>query len=131
MVVLAVLHLGAILIAFAIAVPVAVRTLLVVALSASLSHALMRHAFRYGPRAVESLRLDAEGNLLLRFRARKEWRAATLGSCFVHRWVVLLSMRVVGRRLPITLVLAADAVEPGVFRRWRAALLALPRNPVA
>jgi hypothetical protein len=109
--------------------PVATRVPLVILLLASLSHAVMRHVLRVGPGAVEALRLDAEGELLLRFRGREEWCVATIRSRFVHRWMVLLSVRVAGRRLPTTLVLTADAVEPDVFRRLRAALLAPPRSP--
>ena len=127
--VLVFLHAGAAFILFAVALPTLARLLLVVLLIASLGHAIRRHALRYGSGAVDVVRVGPEPGLLLRYRGRKQWRAATIGSRFVHRWIVLLSARAAGRRLPTTLVLTADAIEPDVFRRLRAALLVPPRNP--
>jgi hypothetical protein len=69
--------------------------------------------------------------LSIRHDEQEPWSAVGIDSRFVHRWLVLLSLRVAGRRLPTTLVVAADAIEADVFRRLRAALLAPPRNPAA
>jgi hypothetical protein len=129
--VVSVIHVGAGLLLFVIAVPTAVRLALLAALILSLAHTLRQHAFRRRPGAIVALRLNDDGELSIRHDEQEPWSAAAIHSRFVHRWLVLLSLRVAGRRLPTTLVVAADAIEADVFRRLRAALLAPPRNPAA
>jgi hypothetical protein len=40
----------------------------------------------------------------------------------VHPWLTLMTLRLENRRWPLKLMIAADAVEPEPFRRWRVAL---------
>ncbi len=129
--ILVMLHLGAASLLFSVTIPLTVRAILLVAVTLSLVQVLMQHALRRGPGTIVALRLNEDGELLLQSGKRAPWRTAVIRRRFVHRRLVLLSMRVAGQRLPKTLVLAADAVEPDVFRRLRAALLVRPRNRAA
>ena len=129
-VVLGLLHLGAGVLLLVVPLPTLLRTALLVAALLSLIHVLTQHAFRRRSGSIVALRLNNDGDLTVKASGEKKWRAATINGRFVHRWMVLLSMRVTGQRLSTRLVLAPDAVEPDVFRRLRAALLAPPRNRV-
>ncbi len=66
--------------------------------------------------------MDGEGVVSVRFAGREDWHACQITSRFVHPWLTLMSLRLESRRWPVNLVIAADAVEPEPFRRWRAAL---------
>lgn len=66
--------------------------------------------------------MDGEGVVSVRFAGSEVWRICRITSRFVHPWMTLLSLRLESRRWPVNLVIAADAVEPEPFRRWRAAL---------
>jgi hypothetical protein len=95
---------------------------------ASLYQTEMLHALRHGKNAVAALRLTSDGELLLRTRSGRSWRAATIENRFVHRKLVLLRTRCGGRRFTGTVIVAADAVNRETFRRLRATLLAPPRT---
>lgn len=125
------LHAGAATLLFFLSIPAAVKVGLAAFVLASLYGSLQRHAFRRGFGAVTSLEQDANDAWYVRFNDTEAGRNAVVASRFVHRWMVLLSLRVAGRRLPVALAVAADATEPDLFRRLRVALLAPPRNPAA
>ena len=88
----------------------------------SLYWSLRTHAWRQGPLAIEVVELDGEGTLAVRLAGSEIWHAARINARFVHPWLTLLSLRLENRRWPVSLVIAADAVEPEPFRRWRARL---------
>jgi toxin CptA len=88
----------------------------------SLYRSVRRHALRRGPDAVEEIEIDAAGELSVRLAGSATWRTGRLAASFVHPWLMLVSLRLDGRKWPVHVVAAADAVEPGVFRRWRVAL---------
>ena len=115
-------HLGGM--ALLITVPVAwpVRLVLWALLGVSLYRSLRVHAWRLGPSAIEAIEMDGEGVASLRFAERDDRRPCEITSRFVHPWLTLLSLKVEGRRWPVSLAIAADAVEPEPFRRWRVAL---------
>ena len=115
-------HLGGM--ALLIAVPGVwlVRLVLWALLGMSLYRSLRIHAWRQGPSAIETIEMDGEGVVSLRFAGKDGWHACRITSRFVHPWLTLLSLKIEGRRWPVSLAIAADAVEPEPFRRWRVAL---------
>ena len=80
------------------------------------------HAWRSGALAIEAIELDDEGMATVRFAGNAAWYPARITSRFIHPWLTLMSLRLQNRRWPMNLVVAADAVEPETFRRWRVAL---------
>ena len=115
-------HLGGM--ALLMTVPVAwpVRLALWALLGMSLYRYLRIHAWRQGPSAIEAIEMDGEGVVSLRFVGKDDWHACQITSRFVHPWLTLLSLKIEGRHWPVSLAIAADAVEPEPFRRWRVAL---------
>ncbi len=92
------------------------------ALGWSLYYSLATHAWRSAPLAITAIELDNEGQASARFAGSEAWQPAQIASRFVHPWLTLMSLRLESRRWPVNLVIAADAVEPEPFRRWRVAL---------
>lgn len=122
-VILCAVHLGGVLVAAAIPVVWAVRWGLWAALGWSLYCSLLTHAWRSGPLAIDAIELDNEGVASVRLaRDPAVWYSARITSRFIHPWLTLMSLRLESRRWPVNLVIAADAVEPEPFRRWRVAL---------
>ena len=115
-------HLGGM--ALLIAVPVAwpVRLALGALLGMSLYQSLRVHAWRQGPSAIEAIEMDGEGVVSVRFAGKDDWHVCQITSRFVHPWLTLLSLKIEDQRWPVSLAIAADAVEPEPFRRWRVAL---------
>ncbi len=115
-------HLGGM--ALLTAVPVAwpVRLALWTLLGMSLYRFLCSHVWRQGPSAIETIEMDGEGAVSVRFAGKDDWHACRITSRFVHPWLTLLSLKIDSRRWPVNLAIAVDAVEPEAFRRWRVAL---------
>jgi hypothetical protein len=115
-------HLGGM--ALLMVVPVAwpVRLALWTLLGMSLYRSLRVHAWRQGPSAIETIEMDGEGVMSVCFAGKDDWHVCQITSRFVHPWLTLLSLKIESRRWPISLAIAADAVEPEPFRRWRVAL---------
>jgi len=115
-------HLGGM--ALLIAVPVAwpVQLALWALLGMSLYRSLRVHAWRQDPSAIETIEMDGEGVVSVRFAGMDGWHACQITSRFIHPWLTLLSLKIEDRRWPVSLAIAADAVEPEPFRRWRVAL---------
>jgi hypothetical protein len=88
----------------------------------SLYYSLVTHAWRSGPLAISAIELDNEGVASARFAGSDVWQPVRITSRFVHPWLTLMTLRLESRRWPLSLAIAADAVEPEPFRRWRVAL---------
>jgi len=88
----------------------------------SLYSSLHIHAWRNGPPAIRAIEMDNEGVVAIRCLGDERWRNARITAWFVHPWLTLLSLRAEDRKLPVNLAIAADAVEPEPFRRWRVRL---------
>jgi hypothetical protein len=88
----------------------------------SLYYSLITHAWRSGRLAITAIELDNEGMASVRFAGSETWQPVRITSRFVHPSLTLMTLRLEGRRWPVNLVIAADAVEPEPFRRWRVAL---------
>jgi hypothetical protein len=115
-------HLGGM--ALLMVVPVAwpVRLALWALLGMSLYRSLRVHAWRQESSAIEAIELDDEGVVSVRFAGKDGWHACQITNWFVHPWLTLLSLKIESRRWPVSLAIAADAVESEAFRRWRVAL---------
>lgn len=88
----------------------------------SLYYSLITHAWRTGRFAITAIELDNEGMASVRFAGSESWQPVRITSRFVHPWLTLMTLRLENRRWPLKLAIAADAVEPEPFRRWRVAL---------
>jgi hypothetical protein len=88
----------------------------------SLYYSLVTHAWRSGQYAITAIELDNEGVASVRFVGSEVWQPVRITSRFVHPWLTLMTLRLENRRWPLKLMIAADAVEPEPFRRWRVAL---------
>ena len=115
-------HLGAMVLLMAVPVAWPIRMALGALLGWSLYRSLRIHAWRRGPSAIEAIELDGEGVVSVRLAGRDDWQVCRISSRFVHPWLTLLSLKIEGRRWPVSLAIAADAVEPEPFRCWRVAL---------
>lgn len=115
-------HLGAM--ALMAVIPAAwwLRVVLWATLGWSLYYSLITHAWRIGPMGIQAIELDNEGVVSARMAGSDAWLTARITSRWVHPWITLISLRLESRRWPVNLVIAADAVEPESFRRWRVAL---------
>jgi hypothetical protein len=115
-------HLGGMALLLAVPVSWLIRLALWALLGMSLYWSLRVHAWRQGPSAIETIEMDGEGAVSVRFAGIDDWHACQIASCFVHPWLTLLSLKIEDRHWPVSLAIAADAVEPEPFRRWRVAL---------
>lgn len=88
----------------------------------SLYYSLVTHAWRSGRRAIAAIELDNEGVASVRFAGSEVWQPVRITSRFVHPRLTLMTLRLENRRRPLSLAIAADAVDPEPFRRWRVAL---------
>jgi hypothetical protein len=125
------LYLGAAALLFVIDIPVTLRVIFLLVVLADLYRVATTHALRHGTRAVQALRLNGKGELLLQRHGSRAWQAAQITSRFVHPKLVLLGIRPGKQRFASALVIAADAIDAQAFRRLRAALLAPPRTRAA
>ena len=125
------LHVGAIAIVLLLNMPVWSRMFLIPAVLISLHQTVMLHAWRRGNAAIAALRLMRDGGVFLREQRSRTWRSASIDSRFVYPKLVLLRARSPGRRFASTVIITAAMVEPDVFRRLRARLLAPPRESEA
>jgi len=115
-------HLGGILLIALIPLVWTVRVVIWALLGWSLYRTLRVHAWRNLPSAIRALEIDNEGVAAVRFAGDAGWRSARITAWFVHPWLTLLSLRVEGKKIPVNLAIAADAVEAEPFRRWRVRL---------
>lgn len=116
------IHLGGMLLVAVTPMAWLVRLGLWIVLGWSLYYSLVTHAWRAGRSAITAIELDGEGIASVRFAGNEAWQPVRITSRFVHPWLTLMTLRLEGRRRPLNLVIAADAVEPEPFRRWRVAL---------
>jgi hypothetical protein len=115
-------HLGAWALLVMIPITWLIRLALGLLLGWSLYRALRVHAWRKGVSAIEAIEMDDAGQVAVRLAGRDDWHICEISSRFVHPWLTLLSLKIESRRWPVSLAIAADAVEPESFRRWRVAL---------
>ena len=122
---MAVLHIGAMLMACLLPISILIRLSLLALLIASVVHILLTHAWRRSPRAIRKVVFEDDGDWVLEMRNEESLGPCRLRSHFVHPWLVILQLRCPQGRLPISLIVAADAVHTDTFRRLRARLNSL------
>lgn len=114
-------HLGAALLTVLLPWPVWAQTVLVGGIAASALHAVRRHAWRRAPTALTGLEIDADGEYFVR-RDAGDWLACRYVESFLSPGLVMVRLIPEGRRRPVSVLLAADAVAPEQFRELRARL---------
>ena len=120
--VLLLVHLGGMALLLSVHVAWPVRLALWALLGMSLYWSLRIHAWRNGPSAIDAIEMDGEGEVSVRFAGMDGWHVSQVTSRYVHPWLTLLTLKIESRRWPVSFAIAADAVEPEPFRRWRVAL---------
>jgi hypothetical protein len=118
----AVIHAGGVVVTAVVPMPWVIRILIWLALGLSFIQIITIHAWRWSTSAVAVIEMDSESYVALRYVGEELWHPARITSRFIHPWLTVMSLRVEGRRWPVNVVIAVDAVEPEPFRRWRAAL---------
>jgi hypothetical protein len=118
---LVVSHLGAALLVVVLPWPVWVQTMLVGGITASAFQEIRRHAGRRGPGALTGLEIDTDGDYFMR-REAGDWLPCRYAESFLSPWLVVVRLIPEGRRWPVSVLLAADAVPPEQFRELRARL---------
>lgn len=102
--------------------PWPVRLLLVMVVLAGLWSALGKLGWRRSPTRIRRLVWQAENDWRVELGDGKMLTARLRPSSFVHPWLVVLNLRLEGRRLPYSLVLARDGLDATAFRRLRVRL---------
>jgi len=120
--ILAVIHIGGVVVTAVVLLPWAIRLLIWSALGLSFIQVFTIHAWRRSASAIAAMEMDSESFVAVKFVGEELWHPARITARFIHPWVTVMSLRVEGRRWPVSMVIATDAVEPEPFRRWRAAL---------
>ncbi len=120
--VLTAIHLGGMLLALLVPLPLLLTLGLLVALMASLTHSLRTHGWRRASRTITAFELDHEGLCSVRLGQDPDWHECEIRRAVIHPRLVLLWLQIGGRHWPTGLVLAGDAVDAEAFRRLRARL---------
>lgn len=120
--ILAAIHLGGMVLVLLVPLPFLLTPVLLIALVANLADALGTHGWRRTNRAITAFELDHEGLCSVQLGQKPDWHECDVLRAVIHPGLVLLWLRIKGRRWPSGLVLAGDAVEPEAFRRLRARL---------
>ncbi len=121
-IVLTAMHLGGMILILLLPLPLLSIAGLQAALAISLANSLRTHGWRRTRRTITALELDHEGLCSVRLGQDPDWHECDIKRAVIHPRLVLLWLRIKGRRWPSGLVLAADAVEAEAFRRLRARL---------
>lgn len=122
---MAVLHIGAMLMVCLLPISILIRLSLFALLIASVVHILLTYALRRSPRAIRKVVFEDDGDCVLEMQNEQSLGPCRLRNYFVHPWLAILQLRCPQGRLPISLVVAADAVDTDAFRRLRARLNSL------
>ena len=120
--ILAGLHAGAGAIAVTLPLAWPWRLVLLLFVLASGYRVLRLHALRRAPASVVAFALGDEDRCALRRRAGADWEEGRVLDCRVHPRLALIGVRLAGHRLPVSIVIPADAVAAEPFRRLRVRL---------
>ncbi len=116
------LHLGACVLVLVLPTALWLQTLLLILLGLSLYRTLSQHTLRRASSAVCNVTLETDGDWRLQLNNAEERGPCCVRAHYVHPWLVLVQLRCPDARLPVGLVVAADAVDAESFRRLRARL---------
>ena len=98
------------------------RLSLIVPVLVSLWLALGKQGWRQTPTGIRRLVWQTENDWQLELRNGETLSAELRPSSFLHPWLVILNLRVEGRRLSQSLVLACDSLDETTFRQLRVRL---------
>jgi len=115
-------HLGAALLLGLVPLNGIIRAALWLCLGWSLYHSMRVYALRTAGDTIVAFEMDSDDDCYVQHKGAGERQPCRVTNCLVHSSVVLLTLRQDGRRWPMNLTIAADAVEAEPFRRLRARL---------
>ncbi len=115
------MHLGAWASLLIVPMPWHVKAMLVFAVGISLRVSLFKHILRRGRSAIVGLELHGD-ECALRMDKAQTWAPARVAGTFVHPWLVVLRLRIDGRRSSLVVVLPRGAIDAGSFRELRVRL---------
>jgi len=96
--------------------------ILLVTVLASLWAALGKQGWRQTPARIQRLVWQSENDWRLESRGEGTLTAELLPSSFLHPWLMILNLRVEGRRLPVSVALPRDSLDATTFRQLRVRL---------
>jgi hypothetical protein len=126
--ILVAVHVGAGVLTWLVPMPGAARTVLALALLASLAVSIRHHALQRGRHSIAQLILDEEDRCVVRRRAAAGEEPCEITHTFVRPWLVILALVPQDKRGE-RLVLPRDCMAADAFRKLRARLRL--RNPAA
>ena len=112
-------HGGAMCLLLPVALPVWIKWILLVIISASLGHSMQRYLYIYDD-SPEELLLNSEDEWFITTRNNETFAVQLLNEHYVHPWLVVLPFRAATRNL--TIILTTDMIDPHTFRRLRVRL---------
>jgi toxin CptA len=114
-----VVHLAGAGVLWLVAVPVAAKAVLMLAIAVSLIFFMARDAALHAPHSIVALELRERGEIACQTR-RGEWLACeVLGSSYVSPRMTVINLRSLGWRRSRRVILVPDNVDPRDFRRLR------------
>jgi toxin CptA len=112
-------HAGAIALLWPVALPVWVKTVLALAVIASLVHSLRQVALLKAPESIIAIEIKEPAKLALQTR-RGEWHECSLsGDSYVSAWLTIVLLKIDKKRFPRCAVITPDNVDADDFRRLR------------
>ncbi len=97
------------------------KALLVIVVGISLRGSLLAHGLRQGSGAIVELELQ-ENDCAVRLANMAPWIPCSLAGHFVHPWLVVLRLKMEGRRWPVNVVVVRGAAGEPTFRQLRVRL---------
>lgn len=82
----------------------------------------MRYALRKGEEAICWAELEGDGEWCLGLGNGKALGPCSLKGYYAKPWLVIARLACPGKRLPLSLVVTPDAVDPATFKNLRARL---------
>jgi toxin CptA len=112
-------HAGAMALLWPLAMPAWGKTMIILAVIASLMFFLGHVALLSAPEAVIAVEIRESGEITVKNR-RDEWRECRLsGDSFVSAWLTIMVLAQEGRRIARYVVITPDNVDAEDFRRLR------------
>ncbi len=116
---LALLHLGALVAPLLVDIPLWSQALLVTSVLSSGAYGICAHALRCLPSSITMLHCDANDNWRLEWRGGQTHAAVLLTGACVHPLMTVMCFRLADGKL-VSLLILTDALDSDQFRRLRA-----------
>lgn len=128
LVMLFLLHLGAVLIVFKLVQPLPLATVIAAVLGVSLARQCLRFS-QAAEDAVRRIFWAADGQVLLIPRSGQTGPAYQLAGSRIFAGAIILTLTRAGRKRPVYLLLPRDALDPEDARKLRVEIRSLTRRP--